>query len=96
VVVSAEETNGAVSISVRDEGPGLTELEQSRVFDKFYRGRYDVSAVQGTGMGLAIAKEILEAHGGSAAVESQVGQGSRFTVVLHAAQQPAEVGHEHT
>ena len=96
VAVSAQETNGLVSISVRDEGSGLTELEQSRVFDKFYRGRYDVSAVQGTGMGLAIAKEILEAHGGSAAVESQVGQGSRFTVVLHAAQQPSEVGHEHT
>ncbi len=94
VTVSAHEENGVVSISVRDSGPGLTELEQGRVFDKFYRGRYDRSAVQGTGMGLAITKEILEAHGGSAAVESQVGQGSRFTLALHASRQPVEIGHE--
>ncbi len=92
VVVSAEENDGVVSISIRDHGPGLTELEQGRVFDKFYRGRYDRSAVQGTGMGLAITKEILEAHGGSAAVESQVGQGSRFTIALQAASEPIEVG----
>jgi two-component system sensor histidine kinase KdpD len=84
----AEET---VWISVRDQGPGLTELEQSRVFEKFYRGRYDGSAVQGTGMGLAIAKEIAEAHGGAVSVESQVGKGTRFTITLMAAslEQPA-------
>jgi two-component system sensor histidine kinase KdpD len=63
VTVTAVESGGLVSISVRDQGPGLTELEQGRVFEKFYRGRYDRSAVQGTGMGLAIAKEISEAHG---------------------------------
>ncbi|MGA8025990.1 MAG: ATP-binding protein [Bryobacteraceae bacterium] len=86
VTVSAREANGLVSISVRDRGKGLTELEQGRVFNKFYRGRYDRSAVQGTGMGLAIAKEILEAHGGFIAVDSQVGQGSRFTIGLPAAE----------
>ncbi|MBV8570032.1 MAG: DUF4118 domain-containing protein [Acidobacteriaceae bacterium] len=85
--VSASAANGVVQIGIRDRGPGLTEVEQSRVFDKFYRGRYDRSAVQGTGMGLAIAKEILEAHGGSIAVESQVGHGSLFTVMLHAAEE---------
>jgi signal transduction histidine kinase len=81
----------AVSISVRDHGPGLTELEQSRVFDKFYRGRYDRSAVQGTGMGLSIAKEILEAHGGSIRVESVLGQGSLFTIVLRSASSSAQL-----
>jgi signal transduction histidine kinase len=55
------------------------------VFEKFYRGRYDGSSVQGTGMGLAIAKEIAEAHGGSVRVESQVGEGTRFTISLRAA-----------
>lgn len=85
VTVSAAESGGLVSISVRDQGQGLTELEQSRVFEKFYRGRYDHSAVQGTGMGLAIAKEISEAHGGSLNVESQFGHGSRFTLTLHPA-----------
>ena len=86
VTVTASEAGGLVSISVRDQGQGLTELEQSRVFEKFYRGRYDRSAVQGTGMGLAIAKEILEAHGGSLHLESQSGHGSRFTLSLRTAE----------
>lgn len=86
VTVTASESGGLLSISVRDHGQGLTEHEQSRVFDKFYRGRYDRSAVQGTGMGLAIAKEILQAHGGSVNVESQFGHGSRFTMSLRPAE----------
>jgi two-component system, OmpR family, sensor histidine kinase KdpD len=95
VAVRATASDGLVSISVHDQGQGLTELEQSRIFDKFYRGSYDHSAVQGTGMGLAIAKEISEAHGGSVRVESQVGQGSRFTITLQAANQGAEVQEQH-
>ncbi len=74
---------------VRDEGQGLTELEQGRVFDKFYRARRDHNGVQGTGMGLAIAREIAEAHGGAVRVESQLGKGSLFTVTLPAALVPA-------
>jgi len=85
VMVTASEADGLVSLSIEDRGPGLTELEQGRVFEKFYRGRYDHSAVQGTGMGLSIAKEISEAHGGSLKVESQIGRGSRFTIMLHGA-----------
>ncbi len=95
VTVTACESGGLVSISVRDQGQGLTELEQGRVFEKFYRGRYDHSAVQGTGMGLAIAKEISEAHGGSLTVESQFGQGSRFTITLHAAAERSAVEEQH-
>jgi two-component system, OmpR family, sensor histidine kinase KdpD len=90
--ITASATNGLVSIAVRDHGPGLTELEQSRIFNKFYRGRYDRSAIQGTGMGLAIAKEIIEAHGGSIMVESQVGQGCLFTLIMHAAEEPVTAG----
>ena len=85
VTILGTENNGIVSISVCDQGPGLTETEQCHVFDKFYRGRYERSAVQGTGMGLAIAKEIAEAHGGSITVESQLGHGSRFTIKLRSA-----------
>jgi two-component system sensor histidine kinase KdpD len=80
--VSAEEAGGMVSISVADQGPGLTPLEQARVFDKFYRGEHGRTGVQGTGMGLAIAREIVEAHGGSVRVESNPGLGSRFTISL--------------
>jgi two-component system sensor histidine kinase KdpD len=85
ITISAGQAEDYVWISVRDQGPGLTELEQSHVFDKFYRGRHDGSAIQGTGMGLAIAKEIAEAHGGSVSVESQMGNGTRFTISLPSA-----------
>jgi len=91
VTISAGHTDDLVWISVRDQGPGLTELEQSRIFEKFYRGRHDGSAVPGTGMGLAIAKEIAEAHGGAISVESQMARGTRFTITLRAVsmEQPA-------
>ena len=91
VTIGASQTDELISISIRDQGLGLTELEQGRVFDKFYRGRHDSSSVQGTGMGLAIAKEIAEAHGGAISVESQISNGTRFTITLPAAQveQPA-------
>jgi two-component system sensor histidine kinase KdpD len=92
ITVSAAEENGLVSIAVRDEGQGLTELEQSRIFDKFYRGRADHQGVQGTGMGLAIAREIAEAHGGVIRVECQLGHGCRFTVTLPAVPRPALAG----
>lgn len=82
--IAVTEADGLVSISVRDQGQGLTHLEQRRVFDKFYRVRRDRSAVQGTGMGLAIAKEVAEAHGGSVTVESRFGEGSEFTISVPA------------
>ncbi len=91
ISITASANERRVSIAVRDRGQGLTELEQGRVFDKFYRGGNARAGVQGTGMGLAIAKEIVQAHGGSAGVQSRVGQGSEFYIVLHAAAEPAGV-----
>jgi two-component system, OmpR family, sensor histidine kinase KdpD len=91
IQIEIRETDGFVSISVRDQGQGLTELEQRRVFDKFYRVRRDRSAVQGTGMGLAIAKEIAEAHGGSVTVESRFGEGSEFTMRVPSSARRAQV-----
>ena len=87
ITVAATHADGLVSLSVRDQGQGLTEREQGLVFEKFYRGRYGASGIQGTGMGLSIAKEIAEAHGGSVSVESQFARGSRFTITLQAAPQ---------
>jgi len=65
-------------VSVADRGPGIDDFEQGLIFDKFYRGRDQRYRVQGTGMGLSIAKAIVEAHGGTLGVTSQLGRGSVF------------------
>ena len=78
ITISAEVRGRIVEISVADRGPGIDDLEQSLVFEKFYRGRDQRYRVQGTGMGLAIAKAIVEAHGGMIGLTSQVGSGSVF------------------
>jgi two-component system sensor histidine kinase KdpD len=70
--------NGEVLTSVADHGPGIDDMEQDMVFEKFYRGRSQRTTVQGTGMGLAIAKAIVELHRGSIGVRSQAGRGSVF------------------
>jgi len=82
IVVSAESNGNSVMISVADQGPGIDSLEQGLIFDKFYRGKDQRAVVQGTGMGLPIAKAIVEAHGGSIGVTSQPGRGSVFSFTL--------------
>lgn len=76
--ITGEVKNRMLTTSVADRGPGIDDFEQSLVFDKFYRGRNQRLQVQGTGMGLAIAKAIVEAHGGRIGVTSQLGHGSVF------------------
>jgi two-component system, OmpR family, sensor histidine kinase KdpD len=75
---------GEVVTSVADHGPGIDDIEQDMIFEKFYRGRSLRTRIQGTGMGLAIAKAIVELHGGTIGVRSQVGRGSVFYFTLHA------------
>ena len=75
-------------VSVADRGPGIEEAEIGQIFEKFYRGRDQRHRVPGTGMGLAIAKAIVEAHGGTIGVISQVGEGSVFTFSLPLAARP--------
>jgi two-component system sensor histidine kinase KdpD len=82
IVVSAELNGNSVMISVADQGPGIDALEQGLIFDKFYRGKDQRAVVQGTGMGLSIAKAIVEAHGGSINMTSQLGRGSVFSFTL--------------
>jgi two-component system, OmpR family, sensor histidine kinase KdpD len=78
VGISAERRDGKIVIGVADRGPGIDENERVRIFDRFYRGRRHRFDTKGTGMGLAIAKGIVEAHGGRIWVESEPGQGSVF------------------
>lgn len=75
---------GEVVTSVADHGPGIDDMEQDMMFEKFYRGRNQRTTIQGTGMGLAIAKAIVELHGGQIGVRSQVGRGSVFFFSLRA------------
>jgi len=70
-----------VIICVVDQGKGIAEDEQSRIFDKFYRGSKE-QALKGTGMGLAIAREIIRAHGEDIWVKSKPGKGSEFCFSL--------------
>ena len=86
IYVSAEVRNGRLITSVADRGTGIDDLERSMIFDKFYRGQSQRYRVQGTGMGLAIVKAIVEAHGGRIEVTSQLGQGSVFSFGLPLAQ----------
>jgi len=78
IFITAEARGQMVTASVADQGPGIDDFEQSLIFEKFYRGRNQRVRVQGTGMGLAIAKAIVEAHGGRLGLTSQMGHGSVF------------------
>ena len=84
IIISAEKSGDFVAVSVADRGAGIDSLEQALIFQKFYRGKDQRYAIEGTGMGLPIAKAIVEAHGGTINVTSQLGQGSVFTFTLPA------------
>jgi len=82
IKVTSEVKGDRLVTSIADRGPGIDPFEQSLIFEKFYRGRDQRYAAPGTGMGLAIAKVIVEAHGGSIGVVSQLGSGSVFSFAL--------------
>ena len=81
IVIGALATERGVVFHVTDQGPGITQEEQSRIFEKFYRGRVG-QHLKGAGMGLAIAREIVRAHGEDIWVESSPGKGSKFCFSL--------------
>jgi two-component system sensor histidine kinase KdpD len=82
IKVTGEVKADRLVTSVADRGPGIDSFEQSLIFEKFYRGQHQRYTAPGTGMGLAIAKVIVEAHGGSIGVVSQLGSGSVFSFSL--------------
>jgi two-component system sensor histidine kinase KdpD len=78
ITAEARKDEQILNVSIADRGPGIDDFEQSLVFEKFYRGRNQRVQVHGTGMGLAICKAIVEAHGGRLGLTSQLGHGSVF------------------
>jgi len=82
ITLQSEVTGERLVTSVSDRGPGIDSFEQSFIFEKFYRGQNQRYTAPGTGMGLAIAKVIVEAHGGTIGVVSQLGSGSVFSFSL--------------
>ncbi len=82
IFVAATPQKDMLAISVADRGAGIDPLEQGMIFDKFYRSPTQRNEVGGTGMGLAICRAIVNAHGGAIAVTSQLEHGSVFTFTL--------------
>ncbi len=82
IAVSVVQSVDGVQIAVSDNGPGLSEEDQKRIFERFYRA--DSSRVridgEGSGLGLSIVDAVMKAHGGSVAVSSELGKGSTFTL----------------
>ena len=83
VEIAVEKHDFAVVVRVIDSGPGITQEDQEMLFQKFYRTRAGLlSNEQGTGLGLVIARGLIEAHGGRITVEGEPGTGTTFTVSL--------------
>jgi len=88
ITIQARLTGNRLVLAVHNDGPGIPEAEQPRIFDKFYRAPRTSGNVPGTGMGLAIARDIVQAHQGQIWVESSPGQGVQFCISLPPSMQP--------
>jgi signal transduction histidine kinase len=83
ITLSAEPAAGAVHLCVRDNGDGIAPEDSPYVFERFHRGDEARQQEDGaSGLGLAIAKSLVEAHGGSISVESTLGKGTDFTTAI--------------
>ena len=78
ILLRSRRDGDRLEFSVEDEGPGIDAADLPFIFEKFYRGRRGASKGKGTGMGLAIVRAILAAHGGGIEVESDPGEGACF------------------
>lgn len=84
ITTEVRRVNGSVEVSVADTGRGIPEQALPTLFDRYTRAEHGKNAVPGSGLGLMIVREIVQAHGGSVGVESELGAGSRFWVRLPA------------
>ena len=82
VSISAYYKNGLINVQIRDTGPGISPDEQARIFNLFQQTDGYEASLKGLGLGLSIANELVKLHGGTIIIESNLGQGSTFTVQL--------------
>jgi signal transduction histidine kinase len=82
VVLMGDEKDDNVLISVKDNGMGITAEDLAHIFDRFYRGDKSRQQSGESGLGLAIAKSLVEAQGGKISVMSTPGEGAEFTITL--------------
>jgi two-component system phosphate regulon sensor histidine kinase PhoR len=95
IEVSSEARDGRVWISVKDNGGGIARVEHKRIFEKFYRVDDRLARQrEGSGLGLAIVQHIVRAHRGKVELESEIGKGSTFSIVLAPAEDGALLGAE--
>ncbi|MFN7999132.1 MAG: ATP-binding protein [Bryobacteraceae bacterium] len=91
VEIRARADEDSVVVGISNSGPGISAEDQKRIFDKYYRGQQGRGHVTGMGMGLPIARQVIEAHEGRIWVESQPGKGARFYFSLPFAHEEASV-----
>jgi len=84
IAISAGVNDYEVWIQVGDNGPGISPDEQEKIFEPYYRGNQGRRIKQGMGLGLSIAKDLVQAHGGKIDLDSAPGIGSKFTILLPA------------
>ncbi len=84
ITITLERDDGHICMTVADDGPGIPLAEQERIFDRFYRAPRHAEGATGSGLGLPIARALVELHGGRLTVESEPGRGSIFRVCLPA------------
>jgi two-component system OmpR family sensor kinase len=82
ITVSIESNDEGTSISIADSGPGLSQDDQTRIFERFYRAdpSRNRAKEEGSGLGLSIVASVMQAHGGKVSVDSKLGEGATFTV----------------
>jgi signal transduction histidine kinase len=82
VDVSAAQVNGVVKVTVADSGPGIAAEDHERIFEEFQQAEAGIGQREGTGLGLALSKRLVELHGGRIWVDSELGSGSTFMFTL--------------
>ncbi|MDE5881217.1 MAG: ATP-binding protein, partial [Muribaculaceae bacterium] len=83
IMIKAKKNPDSITLSVEDNGIGISETDMSKIFNKFYRSEAAMrSGAPGVGLGLAYVRLLAEAHGGGVSVESEPGKGSCFTIKI--------------